>query len=99
MSISLDYATSLGAWYDKEGFLHWPISGTADVTPRYCPSCSQPEHGNLACDYAFAIALDLEQSVLPVTYRVIDDRLFEVHPGAPMSKDDHCCLCAYRRQR
>jgi len=27
VSISLDYATSLGAWQDKEGSLHWPKSG------------------------------------------------------------------------
>ncbi len=83
------------------------ISGTADVAIRYCPSCSRPEHGNLACDYSFAVALDLEQSALPleqsalpVTYRIMwDGEVFEVHPGAPPDEDDHCCLCAYRKRR
>ncbi len=98
MSGQFDYATSLGAWSDKEGSLHWP-SGTADVEIRYCPSCSHPEHGNLACDYPLATALDLEQSALPVKYRVMDGQLFEVHPGSPMNEDDHCCLCAWRRRR
>lgn len=81
------------------------ISGTADVAIQYCPSCSRLEHGNLACDYSFAFAIDLEQSVaLPASlraeraYRVMDDQLFEVHPGSPPSEDDHCCLCAYRER-
>ncbi|KKN34517.1 hypothetical protein LCGC14_0793120 [marine sediment metagenome] len=73
------------------------MSGTADVAIRYCPSCPRPEHGNLACDYPFATGLDLEQSVLPVTYRIMDGLLFIVHPGAPPKEDDHCCLCAWRK--
>lgn len=97
MSICLDYVTWLGAGHDKEGFLHRP-SGTADVAIRYCPSCSRSEHGNLACDYPFAITLNLEHSAYPVTYRVMDGQIFEVHPGSPMSEDDHCCRCAYRRR-
>jgi hypothetical protein len=76
------------------------MSGTSDAAVRYCPSCSQPEHGNLACDYPFAITLDLEQSALPMhTYRVMGDQIFEVHPGSPPDEDDHCCLCAYRKRR
>lgn len=81
------------------------ISGTADLTFRRCGGCGGPEHGNLACDYSFALALDLDRSVaLPAslraerTYRVMDDQLFEVHPGSPPSEEDHCCLCAYRER-
>lgn len=73
------------------------MDGTADVAIRYCPSCLQPEHGNLACGYPFATELDLGQSALPVTYRIMDDQIFEVHPGSPIGPDDHCCLCAWRR--
>ncbi|KKM56508.1 hypothetical protein LCGC14_1551540 [marine sediment metagenome] len=75
----------------------WGVSGTADVAIRYCPSCPRPEHGNLACDYPFAFAIDLERSALPVTYRIMDGQVFEVHPGSLMSEDDHCCLCAWRK--
>ncbi len=101
MSISLDYATLLGAWHDKEGSIHWPISGTADMTQPYCPSCSRPEHGNLACDYPFATELaEPLPPGLPVTYRIMwDGEVFEVHPGSPPNEDDHCCLCASRKAR
>jgi hypothetical protein len=77
------------------------MDGTADVAIRYCPSCSHPEHGNLACDYSFAFAIDLERSALPthtIHWRIMDHGIFEVHPGSPMSEDDHCCLCALRNR-
>ena len=73
------------------------LSGTGDAITPPCLGCGRPEHGNLACDYPFAIAFDPEQPGLPVKYRIMDDQLFEIHPGSPMNEDDHCCLCAWRR--
>lgn len=55
MSICLDYAEALGARYDKEGILHWPLnlnppSHTAgDVVPPRCLQCGMPEHGTSGC--------------------------------------------------
>lgn len=80
------------------------MDATGDVAIRYCPSCSHPEHGNLACDYSMAYAVDWERSALPpsllpgYTYRVMDDQLFVVHSGAPLGAGDHCCLCAFRER-
>lgn len=78
---------------------HYVISGTADVVMYPCPSCGQPEHGNLACGYPFAYAIDMERSVLPEQlWRVMDGEIFMVHLGSPMNEDDHCCFCAFRRK-
>lgn len=44
MSICLDYATALGAFYDKEGNLHWPNSDASsfDISQlKFCPTCRQ----------------------------------------------------------
>ncbi|KKL63673.1 hypothetical protein LCGC14_2172770 [marine sediment metagenome] len=76
------------------------LSGTADMAVRYCPSCSQPEHGTLACDFGWAWGQEPPpRPERRAVYRIMDDQLFEVHPGSPLGPDDHCCLCAYRRRK
>ena len=82
---AFDYVTALGAWYDKEGSLHWPTDDTGYVTPPRCSSCGEREHGSAACR-------PVPEELPPPTYywpwerltlRVMDDRLFVVEPGAP----------------
>ncbi len=50
MTNEFDYVESLGAFWDKEGRLHWPREEV--ILPPICSSCFQPSHGLFPCAIA-----------------------------------------------
>lgn len=79
---------------------HYP-STTGDVIPLRCLQCGAPEHGTAGCNTTKEFELverGFDDLLRGRVRRVMDGQLFEVHPGSPPEDDDHCCLCAYRKQ-